>query len=155
MLVGVASIAFHRQRERPEAGQASHVEITLRVGEDLLGLMDDLRVNDSTALFPRIPDNDGDSLSNADELAIGRDPNFREVVLALGDVNLDGTVDCDDLDGYIENFGTAAIGELAALDIDSDGTLNAADATTHITTCLLYTSPSPRDKRQSRMPSSA
>ena len=25
MLVGVASIAFHRQRERPEAGQASHV----------------------------------------------------------------------------------------------------------------------------------
>ena len=25
----------------------------------------------------------------------------------------------------------------------------------HITTCLLYTSPSPRDKRQSRMPSSA
>ena len=25
----------------------------------------------------------------------------------------------------------------------------------HIATCLLYTSPSPRDKRQSRMPSSA
>ena len=25
----------------------------------------------------------------------------------------------------------------------------------HLTTCLLYTSPSPRDKRQSRMPSSA
>ena len=25
----------------------------------------------------------------------------------------------------------------------------------HISTCLLYTSPSPRDKRQSRMPSSA
>ena len=27
--------------------------------------------------------------------------------------------------------------------------------TTLLTTCLLYTSPSPRDKRQSRMPSSA
>ena len=26
---------------------------------------------------------------------------------------------------------------------------------THYTVCLLYTSPSPRDKRQSRMPSSA
>ena len=25
----------------------------------------------------------------------------------------------------------------------------------HLATCLLYTSPSPRDKRQSRMPSSA
>ena len=30
-----------------------------------------------------------------------------------------------------------------------------AEATLLVTTCLLYTSPSPRDKRQSRMPSSA
>ena len=30
-----------------------------------------------------------------------------------------------------------------------------ADRMVHIKTCLLYTSPSPRDKRQSRMPSSA
>ena len=32
---------------------------------------------------------------------------------------------------------------------------NAADAQALMGTCLLYTSPSPRDKRQSRMPSSA
>ena len=32
-------------------------------------------------------------------------------------------------------------------------TLHNTDATTNL--CLLYTSPSPRDKRQSRMPSSA
>ena len=31
----------------------------------------------------------------------------------------------------------------------------ATNAITGIATCLLYTSPSPRDKRQSRMPSSA
>ena len=31
----------------------------------------------------------------------------------------------------------------------------ACDATAHAEICLLYTSPSPRDKRQSRMPSSA
>ena len=31
----------------------------------------------------------------------------------------------------------------------------AKDAIAQILTCLLYTSPSPRDKRQSRMPSSA
>ena len=31
----------------------------------------------------------------------------------------------------------------------------AGDADTSCLTCLLYTSPSPRDKRQSRMPSSA
>ena len=36
-----------------------------------------------------------------------------------------------------------------ANDTDADGTLDPA------TVCLLYTSPSPRDKRQSRMPSSA
>ena len=29
------------------------------------------------------------------------------------------------------------------------------DATLEVSDCLLYTSPSPRDKRQSRMPSSA
>ena len=32
---------------------------------------------------------------------------------------------------------------------------SGADITTSITTCLLYTSPSPRDRQKSRMPSSA
>ena len=32
---------------------------------------------------------------------------------------------------------------------------NGAGKSTFLKTCLLYTSPSPRDKRQSRMPSSA
>ena len=36
---------------------------------------------------------------------------------------------------------------------DPRGKLQHTDQ--HISTCLLYTSPSPRDKRQSRMPSSA
>ena len=33
--------------------------------------------------------------------------------------------------------------------------LGLCTATVWVTNCLLYTSPSPRDKRQSRMPSSA
>ena len=33
--------------------------------------------------------------------------------------------------------------------------VDLGDNTVGFTTCLLYTSPSPRDKRQSRMPSSA
>ena len=33
--------------------------------------------------------------------------------------------------------------------------MNGTDAYWQVGTCLLYTSPSPRDKRQSRMPSSA
>ena len=41
--------------------------------------------------------------------------------------------------------------DLLAVAATAIGTNNA----TQITTCLLYTSPSPRDKRQSRMPSSA
>ena len=41
--------------------------------------------------------------------------------------------------------------------VDGDATFNGLVTTLHSnnTTCLLYTSPSPRDKRQSRMPSSA
>ena len=74
-------------------------EITSRVGEDLLGLLDQIRVNDSTTLFPRSPDNDGDSVSNADELAIGRDPNFREIL--LGDVNQDGAINFLDITPFI------------------------------------------------------
>ena len=53
-----------------------------------------------------------------------------------GDLNLDGVVNCVDLDGYVGNIGTAAAGALAALDIDGNGTLDAADANTHITTLI-------------------
>ena len=40
-------------------------------------------------------------------------------------------------------------------DLVSSGKVGIVGATHDIATCLLYTSPSPRDKRQSRMPSSA
>jgi len=53
-----------------------------------------------------------------------------------GDANLDGVVDCADLDGYVGNIGSAAVGSLAALDIDGNGTLDASDADTHITTLI-------------------
>ena len=41
----------------------------------------------------------------------------------------------------------------SALDVGERATRSAGQAQARI--CLLYTSPSPRDKRQSRMPSSA
>ena len=53
--------------------------------------------------------------------------------LVLGDFNLDGVVNCSDLDGYVGNIGAAADGALAALDIDGNGTLDASDAELHIT----------------------
>ena len=39
--------------------------------------------------------------------------------------------------------------------IDADATVNGTEDSGSIVTCLLYTSPSPRDQRGSRMPSSA
>ena len=49
----------------------------------------------------------------------------------------------------IEIIGpTAEMKKLAAI-------VNSNDDPGFLQTCLLYTSPSPRDKRQSRMPSSA
>ena len=55
---------------------------------------------------------------------------------AIGDFNLDGVVDCADLDGYVGNIGAAVTPALAPLDIDNDGTITATDANTHITTLV-------------------
>ena len=41
------------------------------------------------------------------------------------------------------------------LDVDYEFCLKTEHARADVEGCLLYTSPSPRDKRQSRMPSSA
>ena len=53
-------------------------------------------------------------------------------------------------------------GSVNLVDVQSDGGIHAPSLRCHngkfyliTTNCLLYTSPSPRDKRQSRMPSSA
>lgn len=53
-----------------------------------------------------------------------------------GDFTQDGVVDCADLDGYVGNIGATAVGPLAALDIDGNGTLDASDANTLITTLI-------------------
>ena len=98
-------------------------EITSRVGEDLLGLLDQIRTNDSTTLFPRAPDNDGDARSNAEELANGGDPNFREIL--LGDVNQDGTVNFFDISPFISLLSSGAY-QLEA-DIDQNAIVNFLD----------------------------
>ena len=47
------------------------------------------------------------------------------------------------------------LGEINSYDVQGYNGYNAADFNEQVEACLLYTSPSPRDKRQSRMPSSA
>lgn len=49
----------------------------------------------------------------------------------LGDFDLDGDVDLDDLDQYIGNLGLPATGDLAALDLDGDGTVGENDFQQH------------------------
>ena len=57
----------------------------------------------------------------------------------LGDFDGDMDVDCDDLDGYIGNLGTAVVAGSpeVTLDIDLNGMLTLADANTHLSTLVL------------------
>ena len=64
--------------------------------------------------------------------------------------------------GLVTILGAAATPEEAlaltkedGVIIAADGSVGALDSFQQLACCLLYTSPSPRDKRQSRMPSSA
>ena len=67
-------------------------------------------------------------------------------VTLLGDVMLDRYHH-----GYANNLNSIApVPVLKIFQTDE-----SPGAAAHIASCLLYTSPSPRDKRQSRMPSSA
>ena len=58
----------------------------------------------------------------------------------------------DKIDGLVHLVGGSLITK-SFLDIDLDSFNEVISVNTN--SCLLYTSPSPRDKRQSRMPSSA
>ena len=53
-----------------------------------------------------------------------------------GDFNVDGIVDCADLDGYVGNLNTPGNEELATLDLDNDGFITIDDANTLITTLI-------------------
>ena len=88
----------------------------------------------------------------ADAVAITMGPTGRNVIIDKSyggpTVTKDGVTVAKEieLDDRFENMGAKLVVEVAqkTSDLAGDGT-----------TCLLYTSPSPRDKRQSRMPSSA
>ena len=61
-------------------------------------------------------------------------------------------------DGRPAEDGPAAWHDMTEMDVpgaDDEDAEGPVDAATHADDCLLYTSPSPRDQRGSRMPSSA
>ena len=63
------------------------------------------------------------------------------------------------LDNFVERFtnlvGTLKVGDPTLADTDVGPLIRANEVTRVSECCLLYTSPSPRDQRGSRMPSSA
>ena len=77
--------------------------------------------------------------------AVGDIVNYEYTVTNTGNVLMSNLVVTDDLISNV-TCNVPAIG-------NGDANLDPAEVV--ICTCLLYTSPSPRDKRQSRMPSSA
>ena len=67
--------------------------------------------------------------------------------MACSNLTAGFTLDCNDSNGGIDKIFIAN-GPVQSI-TQSAGTITA------ITVCLLYTSPSPRDRQKSRMPSSA
>ena len=66
------------------------------------------------------------------------------------------SVKCLDDGTVMSGEGCASCGDCAMYDLTAaTGGLVTCERAGHSYSCLLYTSPSPRDKRQSRMPSSA
>ena len=81
-------------------------ELTSITGKDLLGMLDDLRTTESTALFAREPDNDGDGIPNSFEIANGLDPNW--ILDASDDLDGDGVTNLNEfIAGTNPNDGTS------------------------------------------------
>ena len=98
------------------------------------------------------PDADGDGVCDADEVTGCTDAtacNYDDDPTTDTDNALCAyATGCDSCSGQTDGTGTVVDG-----DVDNDGICD--DGTDLCTNCLLYTSPSPRDRTRSRMPSSA
>ena len=91
---------------------------------------------------------EGDLQTNLSELDLD-DLVEDEVLTSLADTNIQDLLDDE------ETGGTADIVEGISYEAEIDVETTPQSDTETNKICLLYTSPSPRDKRQSRMPSSA
>lgn len=74
---------------------------------------------------------DGDP-NNSPQLTV----DFTAPASIPGDFDNDGDVDCDDVDSYVGNLGSAATGTLAPFDLDGDSMVTIDDANLHISTLV-------------------
>ena len=101
-------------------------------------------------------DSDDDGEFDIAESGLGNNDtdNDGRTDAAVGDNGLDNSATHETADDYSDVSGLSHDGSTFQLaDSDDDTAADGSDAVP--TTCLLYTSPSPRDRTRSRMPSSA
>ena len=98
----------------------------------------------------------------ATDLAWHFDGNMGHVARLIGGEMMAEHRDADLIQQYFAQIGFPEMAQLmeavrhgVPVDVDGGGDLLASMQYGNHSSCLLYTSPSPRDKRQSRMPSSA
>ena len=71
-------------------------------------------------------------LSLSETLSAGAFVFLRSPSGLLGDFDLDGDVDADDIDFYARNLDRPALGSLAQLDLDDSGTIDREDLRIHV-----------------------
>lgn len=74
-----------------------------------------------------------------DNIVVATDLTVEPTPVAVGDLNVDGVVDCDDIDEFIGNLGMPAAGGLEALDLQADGTIDSLDVAVLVETLVQTT----------------
>ena len=131
----------------------------------------DILIGGAKLQSPKLLIQTSDGLFNeVNNLAFSQDSQFEDVDAAAFDFDQDGDMDIYVMSGgneYVDgdpnlmdrlyiNNGNAVFNKFPAnLPSTNGGSISSADFNNDGYPCLLYTSPSPRDQRGSRMPSSA
>ena len=145
--------AWHLEHvsEALDSGTKSQVQqlVNSLSGGEIADLLESLPLTKRLAVWELVDiETDGEVLVEVNDevrATLIRDMGSDELVAAVGDLEI------DDLADILDDLPDAVIREvLHAMDRENRLRLERV-----LSYCLLYTSPSPRDKRQSRMPSSA
>ena len=125
-------------------------ELTIRIETRLQNIINQYEKKDSPYLFPILNTEDENKAYSQYEIALNYYNRQLKRLSKLLEPNIN-------LSSYTprHTWATTARNKNVPLSIISAGMGHSSEKTTLIYFCLLYTSPSPRDKRQYRMPSSA